>query len=766
MDRFAQIRAGKYAVKDLSHSLKEVRLMHREPRKEREIVLKRKPHTAWFGRALYGVAATALLLGTGWITPSQSAKADGSSVQLIIHYWRADGQYTSPGTCAFSDSPNQTTCGWNVWAWDVSGGGAGQGYNFNETDTAYNGVEFSMTLPCTVCTTMGFIIRDSIPTNEWLSKDTPSDRHLAIANGKGEVWVVSGDPTNYYSLQDAVNARSPKIKAAYLDGPRDVTISLNTKVKFSGGSGFALQDMTTGKTIPAVRLSDAYSFPGLQLAVVGTFQHLLKRDHNWNPASKVTRMKQIGGDLYEKTLNLPQGNYQYQIEPVDKSATFPASPVSLDVLSPGPVTFDFVPSTHGVYDSWTSGGQPLPSVNGWATDLIDVHLKVAPNVRDTLTISGPKLAAAPVIPRDVLNGTQYYYSGPLGSTWRPSFTSFAVWSPTATAVQLQLFNTETGPLTEAVSMRSVKGGAWVATVRGNLANWYYLYAVTIDGTTQTGVDPYARDTAVNGIRAMVVNLAATNPPGWPKDKHVSVPNPVNASMYETDVRDFSIDPNSGVSASYQGKYMAFTQHGTTDNGASTGIDSVKALGVKDIELMPTYEFASVDETNNAQQNWGYDPRNYNTPEGQFATNPHGATRITEYKAMVASIHKAGMGVIFDGVYTHVADANTFNPFVNEYYLRTDDYGNYINGTGAGPDLAIERPMVERFVEDSMKYWITQYHVDGFRLDWMSLFGRDPLKKIAADLRKMLPGIVIVGEPWLSGGDAGTQNGLLQSQQVN
>jgi pullulanase len=608
-------------------------------------------------RLLTLVAVLAILAATpifGLVRPAQAA---GSTVQLSIHYWRSDGQYTSAGSCPYYANPSDTQCGWNVYVWDYSGGGPGAAYKFTGADSF--GEVAKITVPCTTCTTMGFIIRDSTPTNQWAAKDTPNDRHLPVTSGAAEVWVDSGDATNYYTEQAAVNARGPHVQAAFLDGPKRVTAGLSDNfTPGAGGSGITLRDVTAKKTIKATA-----------------------------------------------------------------------------------------------------------AVSGGSGNVVIVTLKSAPRVKDDLMVSIPGFAGGQVIPRDVLDGSHYYYSGPLGASYSKKSTAFNVWAPTASAVKLQLFKKETGKLTKAVAMKAVKGGDWHAVVTGKLKNWYYLYAVTIDGMTNTGVDPYATGIAVNGARAMVVDLKGTNPSGWSADKHVGVANPVDASVYEADVRDFTIDPNSGVSTADRGKYLGFAQTGTTGpGGVSTGLDSLKQLGVGDVELMPTYHFNSVNETDPLAQNWGYDPQNYNVPEGQYATNPHGPTRVTEYKKMVEGIHKAGMGVLFDGVYTHVYSAGVFDPFVPDYYVRTDDFGNDLNGTGAGPDVAIDRPMVRRFVEDSMKYWVRQYHVDGFRLDWMSLYGRTSMAKISADLHKLFPGIIIFGEPWESTGDE-VSGGLSKSEQI-
>ncbi|HEV3309556.1 MAG TPA: pullulanase-associated domain-containing protein, partial [Chloroflexota bacterium] len=716
-------------------------------------------------RALAVLSGLMLVTGLAGINPLPSALAAGGTVHMIVHYWRPDGAYTAPGTCSFADSPNVTTCGWNLWIWDFSGGGAGAGFSFTGTDSY--GVVADLNIPCTVCTTMGYIVRHSLPGSEWDAKDTVADRHLPITNGTGEVWVVAGDPTDYFTLQAALNARAPRIDAANLDGPKTVTVGMSTDFALNGGTdGFKVMDSTTHTNLAAKSAIDGHSYPGLHAVVAGTFQQQLGGT-NWDPNSTKTRMKQINPDLYQFETDLPAGDYSYRVAVGGSLTTaYPAANVDLALNGTELVDFWYIPYENQVYDSINNDAQPKPPNDpGFKTNLITVTLKKAPNIKDALSITAPNITGAPVIPRYVLNGSQYYYSGNLGATYSKASTAFDVWAPTASAVSLELFNSETGAMTRSVPMSAIKGGAWQAIVTGDLKGWYYLYAVTIAGVTKTGVDPYARGIAVNGTRAMVVDLPGTNPKGWSSDRHVGVANPVDATVYEADVRDFSIDSNSGVPVAHRGKYLAFTDHGTKGPGAvSTGIDSVKQLGAHDIELMPTYTFASVDETNPTQQNWGYDPRNYNVPEGQYATNPHGTARIAEYKRMVKSIHNSGMGVIFDGVYSHVADAGTFNPFVNEYYLRTDNFGNYIGGSGAGPDVAIDRPMVERFVEDSMKYWVQEYHIDGFRLDWMSLYGRSSLTKISNDLHKVFPGIVIFGEPWESGGDE-VPGGLFATQQV-
>ncbi len=226
------------------------------------------------------------------------------------------------------------------------------------------------------------------------------------------------------------------------------------------------------------------------------------------------------------------------------------------------------------------------------------------------------------------------------------------------------------------------------------------------------------------------------------------------------VRDFSIDPNSGQK--HKGKYLAFTEKGTTGpDHVKTGVDNLKELGINTVQLQPVEEFNSIDETKPDTYNWGYDPRNYNVPEGAYATTPIGTARIKEMKQLVQSLHQSHIGVNMDVVYNHTFSAlvSDFDKIVPEYYYRTDDAGNYTNGSGCGNEIAAERPMVQKFIIDSVKYWVNEYHIDGFRFDLMALLGKDTMAKLSKELHKQLPGIVLYGEPW-TGGTSGLSSGQL------
>jgi pullulanase len=397
--------------------------------------------------------------------------------------------------------------------------------------------------------------------------------------------------------------------------------------------------------------------------------------------------------------------------------------------------------------------EPSPTTfAGIQTDLVEVILAEAPDVTHSLSIAVEGYTTGPVTPHLVLSEEKYFYRGDdLGNTYRSGATAFRLWAPTASDVQILLYNSETGPLQQQVAMHPSDNGTWYVQVSGDLKNWYYLYEVTVHGTTQYAVDPYVKAIAANATRGMIVDLPESNPPEWHEDQCVVLAHPEDAIIYEVHVRDFSIDPNSGMVN--KGKYLAFTERGTKGpNNVTTGLASLKELGITHVQLQPIEAFASVDENDPVQYNWGYDPRNYNVPTGAYATKPSGTTRITECKQMIQSLHKEGIGVIMDVVYNHtfaIRDSD-FDKIVPQYYYRTDYSGSYTNGSGVGNELATERPMVRKFMLDSLAYWVKEYHVDGFRFDLMALQGVETMKQVAETLHAINPHLLLYGEPWAGG----------------
>lgn len=360
---------------------------------------------------------------------------------------------------------------------------------------------------------------------------------------------------------------------------------------------------------------------------------------------------------------------------------------------------------------------------------------------------------------------KYAYDGnDLGAIYSSASTTFKVWSPTATKVQVKLYKTgsdsESGA--EVISTTDMtknnSNGVWSATINGDLKNTYYTYLVTVDGNTNETVDIYAKAAGVNGNRGMIVDLDSTDPAGWENDKNVFVENQTDAIIWELHVKDFSNAESSGISNANRGKYLAFTEKGTTLNNAgtvATGIDYLSNLGINYVHLNPVYDFGSVDETStNAEDfNWGYDPKNYNVPEGSYSTNPYdGNVRITEFKQMVQSLHKEGIGVVMDVVYNHTytgADS-WFNLTVPSYYYRQKANGKgWSNGSGCGNDTASENAMFRKYMVDSVVYWATEYHIDGFRFDLMGLHDVDTMNAIREALDALPNGekILMYGEAW-------------------
>lgn len=348
-----------------------------------------------------------------------------------------------------------------------------------------------------------------------------------------------------------------------------------------------------------------------------------------------------------------------------------------------------------------------------------------------------------------------YNGNDLGLTYSKAKSVFKIWSPEAEKAQLMLYKEGAGGKSyKQVSMQKDRSGSWVTTVNGNLTGTFYAFSVQIKGVWSSEVpDPYAKACGVNGKRAMVVDLSTTNPDGWKTDKSPEYKTKTEAIIYELHVRDASISPSSGIKN--KGKFLGLTEPGTKNtNGASTGIDHLKELGVTHIHLLPVFDFRSVDETNSTHSyNWGYDPVNYNIPEGSYATNPYdGVTRIKEFKKLVQTFHANGLKVVMDVVYNHTAltEQSNFNQLVPGYYYRQTKEGKFSDATACGNETASERPMFRKFMIESMKYWVQEYHVDGFRIDLMGVHDIETINKLSKELHKIKPDILLYGEGWTAG----------------
>jgi pullulanase len=361
----------------------------------------------------------------------------------------------------------------------------------------------------------------------------------------------------------------------------------------------------------------------------------------------------------------------------------------------------------------------------------------------------------------------YTYSGDdLGAVIQGTATTFKVWAPTASKVVLNLYTAGNDcDAFETVEMTRGDRGVWQHTQENCGHGTYYTYTVTTSVGTQEATDPYARAAGVNGNRSMVVDLSTTDPENWDESFKTGITSYSQAVIWEVHVRDFS---NTIADSQHKGKYLAFTERGLkNENGIPVGVDYLVDLGVTHVHLLPVYDYATVDETklDTPQFNWGYDPKNYNVPEGSYSTDPyHGEVRIKEYKQMVQGLHDAGLGVIMDVVYNHTYDGNSaFNKLVPYYYYRYSPTGANTSASGCGNDTASERYMFGKFMADSVRYWAEEYHLDGFRFDLMGLHDLATMQKVEAAIHEVNPEALIYGEGWNMGA---TMDGSPQANQGN
>ena len=337
--------------------------------------------------------------------------------------------------------------------------------------------------------------------------------------------------------------------------------------------------------------------------------------------------------------------------------------------------------------------------------------------------------------------------------YTPEATKFTLWSPTAEEVRLMLYDEgEGGHAYETVKMELGEDGTWATVVNKNLLNKFYTFNVKINDKWQgdtPGINAHA--VGVNGKRAAIIDWKATNPEGWENDQRPPLKSPADMIIYEMHHRDFSVDSTSGIKN--KGKFLALTEHGTMNSDKLlTGIDHLIELGVTHVHLLPSYDYASVDETklDENQYNWGYDPLNYNVPDGSYSTDPYQpATRVKEFKQMVQALHKVGIRVILDVVYNHTfntAESN-FERTVPGYFYRQKEDGTLANGSGCGNETASERPMMRKFMIESVLYWMKEYHIDGFRFDLMGVHDIETMNEIRKAVDEVDSTVCVYGEGW-------------------
>ena len=354
----------------------------------------------------------------------------------------------------------------------------------------------------------------------------------------------------------------------------------------------------------------------------------------------------------------------------------------------------------------------------------------------------------------------YHYDNELGAIYSKEKTTFILWAPTAEAVKLALYGTDSRNIDSqainVIEMTKSEKGTWIIEVEGNQNGQFYNYLVSVNNKENIVVDPYAKAVGVNGNRGMVIDLETTNPSEFKNDTKPEFKDTTDAIIYEMHIRDFSIDANSGIDEENRGKFTGICVGETHIPGKeiSTTLDHIKDLGITHVHLLPAFDYGSVDETklDIPQFNWGYDPKNYNVPEGSYSTNPYdGAVRIREFKEMVQKMHKEGIRVVMDVVYNHTYNLEScLNLAVPGYYYRQDENNNYSDASACGNETASDRSMFRKYMIDSIMYWAKEYHIDGFRFDLMGIHDIETMKQIRIAVNEIDPSIMIYGEGWMGG----------------
>ncbi|HAQ18721.1 MAG TPA: type I pullulanase [Prolixibacteraceae bacterium] len=348
------------------------------------------------------------------------------------------------------------------------------------------------------------------------------------------------------------------------------------------------------------------------------------------------------------------------------------------------------------------------------------------------------------------NSYPVYSGDDLGVCWSKERTLIRIWAPTAIQVELRIYRQgQGGSAIRIDQFEKAENGTWIIHLKGNLDGYYYTIRINDGNWLNETPGPEARAVGLNGHRGLIFNPEKANPEGWETDTRIENINATETIIYELHVRDFSISPTSGMQN--KGKYLAFTENGTiSPQGLKTGIDHLVELGITHVHLLPVYDFATVDEqAPDKSYNWGYDPQNFNAPEGSYSTNPNDTSRILELKMLVQSLHRAGIGVIFDVVYNHTfyTRRSPFNQTVPGYYYRQRSNGTFSNASGCGNEVATERNMVRKFIIDSLRYWATEFHADGFRFDLMGIYDLETMNLIRTKMDSISPSILLYGEGW-------------------
>jgi len=674
--------------------------------------------------------------------PALSQPAD---VEITIHYQREDGDYEK----------------WNIWSW--AAGKEGKAFPFN--DESDFGVTAVFTVPDAE-TSVGFIVR----TDAW-EKDVSEDRFIDLTIGN-EIWVYSGQAEFFYEAPAGygttteydeleITIHRHRYDNAYDDEHAVIILEDRNYLTRSGEDDFGIfYILNLSNVTSRQRIELQFNVEGPDGMRTETFDLALSNVPDGEETLVVYAVQGQRGLTYGEQ---PGINKQIRDAVLE-------SPTQIYVRLSYPTDSyegaeGFQITDNGGNNVAFSSIERINKTDSTAiNDNFDSEFNIIFNeplsLETTYTVSKTDYDSRVVSISHNFFSTEafdmmYAYNGELGAIYSEDKTIFRLWAPTSTEAFVNLYpDGYESELSEQLPMKSIGRGAWEAEKSGDLDGVYYTFTVVVEGSTNEAIDPYARAAGVNGKRGMVVNLEKTNPEGWGSIAPPPFVHPTDAVIYELHVRDFSISENSGMVN--KGKYLAFTETGTTnDDGLATGIDHLVEMGVTHLHLLPVFDFRSIDERYLEQNNfnWGYDPENYNLPEGSYSTDPfNGHVRINEFKQMVQSLHNNGIRVVMDVVYNHTgasADSN-LNLLVPGYYYRMNADGSFSNGSGCGNETASERSMMRRFIMDSVVYWATEYNIDGFRFDLMGLHDIYTMNQVRTALSEVNPDILIYGEGWTGG----------------
>lgn len=576
---------------------------------------------------------------------------------------------------------------------------------------------------------------------------------------------------------------------AFLDSRSEIRVALPTSRSNIEPSDFILWIGKNKLTPVSLRVTEYAKRPTSpatpdKVVLPGTFAAALG-GNVWDPNDDTTRMTQVSPGVYELALIIPGGEYEFKIarggswaqnwgadlkqdgQNIKLSVPSPEKAVKFVVDFNSNTFFDSINNPDKVAQPTIAKGQiqgePERKVRSVA-----LTLPRALNNKELLEpmmLSNGTFEYQTVVLREVLSEPQFIYSkNDLGYTLSKTKTSFKVWSPVATSAKVILSHPDYHiPL--LIELERGTAGVWYGSKNLNLVGWTYQYQFETYGKTRLAADIYAPAATPDSTKSVIVDLSATDPPGWTRKLPKIERSQTESIIYELHVRDFTINPASGVKQAWRGKYLGLTQTGTKYKGLPTGLDYLKWLGVTDVHVLPFQNFNPDHSTN---YNWGYETTLFNVPEEQYSTNPaNPVTTIKETKQMILALHKAGLRVVQDVVYNHTVPTNgprsAFDETVPYYYFRTNDAGELLNESGVGNALHDERPMVRKFVRDSLLFWINEYKLDGFRFDLIGMFTPESVKDWSEAVYAIRPDATIYGEPWTGGGPIrfgkGAQKGM-------